>query len=72
MTHRCLYFPRVVTPTSTPDMVVTRIPTGSPDTYFEQTMTPQEAENYALDLLLDARRARACRERAEFMAGLWK
>lgn len=72
MTHRCLYFPRVVTPTATPDMVVTRIPTGSPDTYFEQTMTPQEAENYALDMLLDARRARAYRERAEFMARLGK
>lgn len=66
--HRCLYLPRVVTPTATPDMVVTKIPTDSPDTYFEQTLTPQEAFAHAMALFQDAQRAAAYREREDYLA----
>lgn len=66
--HRCLYLPRVVTPTATPDMVVVKIPTDSPDTYFEQTMTPQEAFAHAMALIEDAKRASAYRERKDYLA----
>jgi hypothetical protein len=68
--HRCLFLPRVVTPTATPDMVVVRIPTDSPDTYFEQTMTPQEAFAHGMALIADAQRAAAYREREDYLATL--
>lgn len=70
--HRCLFLPRVTTPTATPDMVVVRIPTDTPDTYFEQTMTPQEAFAHGMALIADAQRAAAYREREDYMARVGK
>lgn len=65
--HRCLYQPRIVTPTPTPEMVVVRVPTETPDTYFEMKMTPEEAADFALELLLDSRRAMTYRAREEWL-----
>lgn len=61
---RCLLLPRVWEPRN-PETVCSRIPTESPNTYWELTMTPEEAETYALDLLVDARRAKAARATRE-------
>lgn len=56
MTRRCLYRPSVVF-SEQPDMVVTKTPLDSPDTFYETVLTPIEARRYALDLLNDADRA---------------
>ena len=61
MTHRCLYRPRVVM-SEQPEMVVSKVPLDSPDTYFETVMDPDEAIEYATQLLNDAARAKRMRE----------
>jgi len=48
-------------------MVVVRVPTETPDTYFEMKMTPEEAANFALELLLDSRRAVSYRAQEEWL-----
>lgn len=61
---RILLAPKVWMPRD-PEMVEYRTPVGSPNEYFETVLTPEEAENHALELLIDARRAkqaRACRQ----------
>ena len=59
MSHRVLNLPRVWQPVDA-ETVCTRIAIG-PGEYREMTLTPEEAENYALDLLVDARRAKVRR-----------
>ncbi|RWK39225.1 hypothetical protein [Mesorhizobium sp.] len=67
MSHRCLYLPRVVM-SQRPQMVVSKVPTESPDTFFETAMTPAEARRYATDLLIDADRAERFSETAKWLA----
>ncbi len=55
-TRRCLLVPYVTMPPD-PETVVTRTPL-SETTYYETTMTPDEAEGFGFALQLDARRAR--------------
>jgi hypothetical protein len=52
----------------TPAAVVTKVPTDSPDTFFEMVMTPAEARRLALDLLIDADRAERFSETARWLA----
>lgn len=66
---RCLLLPRVWEPRN-PETVSSRVPTESQNVYFEITLTPEEAEAYALDLLVDARRAKAARASREWMEKL--
>ncbi|PSJ60730.1 hypothetical protein C7I85_11850 [Mesorhizobium soli] len=58
--NRCLMLPRVWQPRD-PETVCTRIQTEGPSVYFEITLTPEEAEAHALDLLNDAQRAKQAR-----------
>ncbi|PSJ55746.1 hypothetical protein [Pseudaminobacter soli (ex Li et al. 2025)] len=64
--NRCLMLPRVWQPRD-PETVCTRIQTEGPSVYFEITLTPEEAEAYALDLLVDARRAKGARASREWI-----
>lgn len=66
--HRCLYKPRVVTPTATPEMVVLKVPTESPDTYFEIRLTPDEAFELVSDMMADIIRAKNYRAREDWLA----
>jgi hypothetical protein len=54
---RCLYKPRVM-PSPDPGLVVVKVPTDSPESYFEMKLTPEEADDLGMSLLLDARRAK--------------
>jgi hypothetical protein len=65
--QRALYLPRV-TMTTRPDMVVTKVPTDSPETFFESALTPAEARRLATDLLIDADRAERFTETAKWLA----
>lgn len=65
MKPRCLFVP-YVTATERVESVVTRTPTSDPNEYFETEMTPEEAENYALDLLIAVRRAKHVRASREW------
>lgn len=67
MSRRALFLPRV-TMSERPHMIVTKIPTDSPDTFFEQALTPAEARRYATDLLIDADRAERFSETARWLA----
>jgi hypothetical protein len=67
MSRRALYLPRVVM-SPTPASVVSKVPTDSPDTFFETVMTPAEARRLALDLLIDADRAERFLETAKWLA----
>lgn len=67
MQHRCLYRPRVVM-SEQPEMVVSKVPLDSPDTYFETVMEPDEAIEYATQLLNDAARAKRMRETNRWLA----
>lgn len=49
-------------------MVVSKVPLDSPDTYFETVMEPDEAIEYATQLLNDAARARRMRETNRWLA----
>jgi hypothetical protein len=51
-----------------PHLVITKVPTDSPDTFFETVMTPAEARRLALDLLNDADRAERFLETAKWLA----
>ena len=62
MKPRCLLVPYVIA-TEKVESVVTRTPTSDPNVYFETEMTPEEAENYAIDLLNAVRRAKHLRSR---------
>lgn len=61
MSHRVLYKPRVVM-SEQPEMVVSKVPLDSPDTFFETVLDPDEAVEYATQLLNDAARAKRMRE----------
>lgn len=67
MSRRALLLPRV-TMSQLPNMVVTKTPTESPDTYFETAMTPKEARRYAVDILNDADRAERNLETQRWLA----
>lgn len=51
-----------------PHMVVSKVPTDSPDTFFETAMTPAEARRYATDMLNDADRAERHMETMKWLA----
>jgi len=57
VTHRILYLPK---PCMSPDtkMVCVRIPLDDPNEYYEMMLTPDEAQNFGLELMIDACRAR--------------
>jgi hypothetical protein len=67
MSHRCLYRPRVVM-SEQPEFVVSKVPLASPDNYFETVMEPDEAIEYATQLLNDAARAKRMRETNKWLA----
>jgi hypothetical protein len=67
MSRRALFLPRVVM-SPMPAAVVSKVPTESPDTFFETVMTPAEARRYAMDLLIDADRAERHKETLEWLA----
>lgn len=56
MSRRALFLPRVVM-SERPHLVITKVPTDSPETFFESALTPAEARRLATDLLIDADRA---------------
>lgn len=58
--NRCLLRPYTTMPRD-PESVCIRTPTSSPNEYFETVLTPEEAEDYGLNLLIEARRAKAAR-----------
>lgn len=66
MKPRCLFIPYVIA-SERVESVVTRTPVGEPNTYFETEMTPEEAENFALDLLNEARKAKHLRSSREWL-----
>jgi hypothetical protein len=51
-----------------PHLVVSKVPTDSPDTFFETAMTPAEARRYAVDILNDADRAERHMETLKWLA----
>lgn len=65
--HRCLYLPRVVM-SEQPEFVVSKVPLDTPDTYFETVMEPDEAIEYAAQLVNDALRAKRMRETNQWLA----
>lgn len=67
MSHRCLYLPRVVM-SEQPEFVVSKVPLDTPDTYFETVMEPDEAIEYAAQLINDALRAKRMRETNQWLA----
>lgn len=67
MSRRALFLPRV-TMSERPHLVITKVPTDAPDTFFETAMTPAEARRYATDLLIDADRAERFSETAKWLA----
>ncbi|RWI33386.1 MAG: hypothetical protein EOR13_17685 [Mesorhizobium sp.] len=67
MSHRCLYLPRVVM-SEQPEFVVSKVPLDTPDTYFETVMEPDEAIEYAAQLVNDALRAKRMRETNQWLA----
>lgn len=67
MSHRCLYLPRVVM-SEQPEMVVSKVPLDSPDSYFETVMEPDEAIEYGTQLINDAMRAKRMRETNRWLA----
>lgn len=67
MKPRCLLRPYTTMPRD-PETVCVRTPTSSPESYFETVLTPEEAEDYALNLLIEARRAKAARSSREWLA----
>jgi hypothetical protein len=70
--HRCLYLPRIHY-TDMPELVVIKVPTDSPDTFFEIKLTPDEAFELVSDLMADIIRAKNYRSRedwrAQYLAG---
>ncbi len=68
MSHRCLYRPRVAM-SEQPEFVVSRVPLDSPDSYFETVLNPDEAIEYAMQLLNDASRAKRVRDTNRWLAG---
>lgn len=56
-TRRVLYLPK---PCMSPDtkMVCIRLPLDNPNEYLETMLTPDEAQNFGLELMIDAARAR--------------
>lgn len=63
---RCLHTP-YVTQARDPETVCVRTPTASPREYFETVLTPEEAENLGLELLIEARRAKEARAHREWL-----
>lgn len=57
MTPRCLLKPRVL-PSSDPCMVMVKTPTEAVEIFYETKLTPDEAEELGLALILDAKRAK--------------
>lgn len=66
MKPRCLFIPYVIA-TERVQSVVLRTPTSDPNEYFETELTPEEAENYALDMLIAVRRAKSARASREWL-----
>lgn len=66
MKPRCLFVPYVIGSEKV-ESVVVRTPTSDPTEYFETELTPEEAENYALDLLIAVRRAKSVRASREWL-----
>ncbi|TIN82734.1 MAG: hypothetical protein E5Y00_04770 [Mesorhizobium sp.] len=51
-----------------PEFVVSKVPLDTPDTYFETVMEPDEAIEYAAQLVNDALRAKRMRETNQWLA----
>jgi hypothetical protein len=67
MSRRALYLPRV-TMSTRPHLVIMKVPTDSPESYFESGLTASEARRLATDLLIDADRAERYTETAKWLA----
>lgn len=67
MKPRVLFRPRVVM-SEQPEMVVTQTPLESPESFYETVLTPDEAFEYARQLLNDADRARRVRDTNKWLA----